>query len=88
MALILRALTILEEVKETQASHGRAIQSILRQLGNRHDAAEVPEGVSLPLRTATEFDEFEEKVTDQPFQKAMVRTEYFTAVNCSLNGLP
>lgn len=70
--MLLRILTVLEEVKETQRVHSSMIQSALRRLSDQHEIPELPPGVDLPLRSLEELDIFEEKATEKAFCDAMV----------------
>ena len=70
--MLLRILTVLEEVKETQRVHSSMIQSALRHLSDQHELPELPSGVDLPLRSLEELDRFEEKASEKTFFDAMV----------------
>jgi hypothetical protein len=70
--MLLRILTVLEEVKETQRVHSSMIQSALRRLSEQYEPSELPPGVDLPLRSLEDLDAFEEKANEKTFCNAMV----------------
>jgi len=44
VGLLVRVLTLLEEVKETQRVHGSMLQSVMRQLSTDKEQPTLPEG--------------------------------------------
>ena len=70
--LLLRVLTALEHVKETQRVQCGILQSILRRMNERHEPSELPQEAALPLRTMDDFDAFEEMAKDRAFADAVV----------------
>lgn len=72
--MMVRILTVLEELKETQRVHGSMLQSLLRKVNEQQETTELPKDTNLPLSTMEEFDCFEEKAQDSAFQTAMVRS--------------
>ena len=70
--LMLRILTSIEELKETQRIHGSMLQSILRRMNEQHDQHKLPSDVALPLRSLKELRVFEEKAKEKIFCDAMV----------------
>jgi hypothetical protein len=80
--ILLRLLTALEDIKETQRVQNSMLQSIMRRMKEKHEQAELPEGLLLPLRTMEELDAFEEKAEDKAFCNAVVS---FSFVICVLH---
>jgi len=59
-------------MRETQRIQGSMMQSILRHLEPQLPNVSLPEGVTLPLTVMSEFDDFEARLNDPAFLKAIV----------------
>jgi hypothetical protein len=70
--LMLRVLTVLVDLKETNRVHGSMLQVILRRLNEQHEQAELPSGIDRPLGTLEELDAFEEKAQEKGLRDVMV----------------
>lgn len=68
-------LTALADVRQTQRWQSTALQSVLRQLSGSAETGvvEMPEGMSLPVRTFDDIDMVEEKLAASATQKLLVR---------------
>lgn len=71
-ALLVRVLTILEEIKETQRIQASMLQAVLRRLSTQQDGPTLPDGSDLPLVSLSAFDDFESKAKEPTFQNALV----------------
>lgn len=74
VGLMIRMLTMMEELKQTQQVHGSMLQLMLRQMDQREEMQTLPEGIDVQLTSMDDFDNFEIKVQDAAFQKAMVNS--------------
>jgi hypothetical protein len=70
--ILLRVLTVLEDVKETLRVQGSMLASIMRQLSTDKEIPVLPDGVYFPIQSEAAFDEFEKIATDTSVQKALV----------------
>ena len=70
--ILLRVLTVLEDVKETLRIHGSLLQFVLRKLSTDGDHPDLPDSVHFPLQSEAKFDEFEKRAGDTSLQKALV----------------
>ena len=74
VGLMIRMLTMMEELKQTQQVHSSMLQLMLRQMDQREEMQALPEGIDVPLTSMDDFDNFEIKAEDAAFQKAMVNS--------------
>ncbi|XP_076875471.1 uncharacterized protein LOC143525422 isoform X2 [Brachyhypopomus gauderio] len=70
--MFLRILTILEEIKATQAVHGSMIQALLMQRDCSNTVPLLPEGATFPLTSFKDVEDIELKLSDPAFQKNVV----------------
>ena len=70
--LLIRVMTSLEEVKETQKIHSHMLSHLLKKGNIHHEEPTLPEGVSFPLRSPAEFNLNEEKLADSSFRSGLV----------------
>nr|XP_055051218.1 uncharacterized protein LOC129437076 [Misgurnus anguillicaudatus] len=71
-SMFARLLTVLEEIKETQKVHGRMLQSLLTQRDATTVRAALPEDTVFPLRTVSDVDAMEQKLSDPTFLNQVV----------------
>ena len=74
VGLMIRMLTMMEELKQTQQVLLSMQQQMLRQMDQREEMQALPEGIDVPLTSMDDFDNFEIKAEDAAFQKAMVNS--------------
>jgi len=71
--LLLRILTSLEAVKQTQKEHSLILQSLLRRgSGGAVMGNEIPDGLNLPLESVQDVDNAEQKLADVATRAALV----------------
>lgn len=70
--ILLRVLTVLEDVKETLRVQGSMLASVMRQLSTDKEIPALPDGVHFPIHSEAAFDAFERTATDTSVQKALV----------------
>ncbi len=71
-SVLIRILTALEEIKETQKIHASNIQSVMRMLKASDHVPTLPDDIGLPLTEMKAFDDMEAKLQDASFLSAMV----------------
>lgn len=69
--IFIRLLSLLEEIKETQRVHGKMIQSLLTQRDG-NTVAVLPQDILFPLKTVSDVEAMELKLTDPTVHKEVV----------------
>jgi hypothetical protein len=72
--LLVKILTGIENIKETQTIHGKILQRLLTQSQHSESTAtmDMPEDLKFPLTTADEASALEARLQDQTTMKCLV----------------
>ena len=71
---MIRMLTKLEEIKQTQRQHAALLQSILRQMNvlGGQGQSELPESMKFPMETPADVDSVENMLRDSSTKHVLV----------------
>jgi len=81
--LLLRILSSLEDVKQTQRSHSMLLHSVMRQgAGSGYTGNEIPDGLDFPLQNVEDVDSTEDKLADKSTRTALVSQSVKSLIIC------
>jgi len=77
--MLVRLLSTIEDIRQTQKLHSAQLQSIMKQLQapSRNPQATMPENIKFPLATYEEVDGLEQHLQDSGTKETLVRPVKF-----------
>lgn len=70
---MIRILTVLEEMKETQRVQNGMLQALLLQNKQKRDPSQLPQDAKFPIKDVATFKVVEQQLQNEDFAKALVR---------------
>jgi hypothetical protein len=73
--VLLKVLSAMEDIRQTQKIHSAMLQSIQKQLQttSRTEELKLPDNMKFPLSSVEEVDELEKTLSDEAVKKTLVR---------------
>src|ERR1700759_219447 len=82
--ILVRLLSSMEEIKQTQKMHSTMLQSLMRQIKGSDILTAVPQlpvGVPFPLESLEEMDDLEIHLKDEAASKKVVNRFYYSCTS-------